>query len=534
MMHLLDSVPAEWRVFVSDVAQDAVRGTARHGTARLAAMVATDRPPTRQVTSPVDGSVVGLVPACTPDDVTAAVARARAAQPAWAARSARARAAVIRRLGALVLDEQDRLMDLAGAEAGKTRKDAFEEVADIALAARWFAGAAPHVLRTRRVVGALPGLTRTTVRRRPKGVVGVISPWNYPLTLAVSDAIPALLAGNAVLLKPDSQTPFCALATLDLLRRAGLPQDLFQVVTGPGAELGPAMVDAVDALMFTGSTATGRLLAEQCGRRLITFSAELGGKNAMLVLPGADLERTVEGAVRACFSSSGQLCVSIERLYVADAVYDAFVPALVERVSAMVAGTGWDAEIGPLASTAQLENVVEHVRDAVAKGATVLAGGRARPDLGALVHEPTVLADVTEDMTLARAETFGPVVSVYRFASLDDAVMAADDSSYGLNASIWGPVAQARRLARRLHVGTVNVNDGYAAAWASHAAPMGGTRDSGMGRRHGREGLLTWTETQTVAVQRLLPATYLPGVAPDSYARWMTAAIRVLRRVPTR
>ena len=184
------------------------------------------------------------------------------------------------------------------------------------------------------------------MRRRPKGVVGVISPWNYPLTLAVSDAIPALLAGNAVLLKPDSQTPFCALATLDLLRRAGLPQDLFQVVTGPGAELGPAMVDAVDALMFTGSTATGRLLAEQCGRRLITFSAELGGKNAMLVLPGADLERTVEGAVRACFSSSGQLCVSIERLYVADAVYDAFVPALVERVSAMVAGTGWDAEIG--------------------------------------------------------------------------------------------------------------------------------------------------------------------------------------------
>ena len=267
-------------------------------------MVATDRPPTRQVTSPVDGCVVGLVPACTPDDVTAAVARARAAQPAWAARSARARAAVIRRLGALVLDEQDRLMDLAGAEAGKTRKDAFEEVADIALAARWFAGAAPHVLRTRRVVGALPGLTRTTVRRRPKGVVGVISPWNYPLTLAVSDAIPALLAGNAVLLKPDSQTPFCALATLDLLRRAGLPQDLFQVVTGPGAELGPAIVDAVDALMFTGSTATGRLLAEQCGRRLITFSAELGGKNAMLVLPGADLERTVEGAVRACFSSS--------------------------------------------------------------------------------------------------------------------------------------------------------------------------------------------------------------------------------------
>ncbi|MCV2392927.1 succinic semialdehyde dehydrogenase [Actinotalea sp. M2MS4P-6] len=524
---------------MSDVAQRAegvvpADEAARIDTTRLAALVASDRPATRPVISPVDGGVVGEVPVCTAEDVAAAVARAREAQRAWADTSVRARAAVIRRFGVLVLEDQDRLMDLATAEAGKARKDAFEEVGDIALAARWFGHVAHRVLRPRRVAGYMPVATHTTVRRRPKGVIGVISPWNYPLTLAVSDLMPALLAGNGVVLKPDSQTPFCALALVELLYRAGVPRDLVRVVTGPGTELGPAIVDEVDGLMFTGSTETGRVLAQQCGRRLITFSAELGGKNAMLVLPGADPERTAEGAVRACFSSSGQVCVGIERIFVADAVHDAFVEAFVARVSAIRVGTGWDADMGPLASAKQLERVTGHVRDAVEQGATVLTGGRARPDLGPHAHEPTVLVGVTSSMRVAREETFGPVVSVHRFGHHDEALDAAHDTPYGLNASIWGPVGLARRLAARLHVGTVNVNDGYAATWASHAAPMGGTRDSGMGRRHGRESLLTWTEPQTVAVQRFLPSTYLPGLTAERYARVMTAAIRLWRRVPAR
>ncbi|MDO8106247.1 succinic semialdehyde dehydrogenase [Isoptericola sp. b441] len=523
---------------MSDVAQQQERRAGGADdpldTVRLASLVATARTPERAVVSPVDGTVVGEVPVCTPEDVVAAGTRAVSAQRAWAARPVRERAAVVRRFAALVLDEQTWLMDLATAESGKTRRDAFEEVADIALAARWFAGAAPRVLRRRRVAGAFPVATRTTVHRRPKGLVGVISPWNYPLTLAVSDAIPALLAGNGIVLKPDSQTPFCALALLDLLRRAGLPADLMQVVTGPGAELGGAIVDTVDALMFTGSTATGRVLAEQCGRRLISFSGELGGKNAMLVLPGAELERAVEGAVRACFANTGQLCVSMERLYVADAIYDTFVPAFVERVAALRHGTGWDGEVGTLTTAGQLDRVAEHVREAVAKGATVLTGGVPRPGHGELGYAPTVLTGVTDDMALAREETFGPVVSVYRVGDTEEAVSRADDSPYGLNASIWGPAAVARRAASRLHVGTVNVNEGYTAAWASHAAPMGGTRDSGLGRRHGREGLLAWTEPQTVAEQRLVPAGYLPGVPPERYARWITAFARLLHRVPVR
>ena len=523
-------------VRVSDVAQrSGVSLCARLGTDRLAALVAcSPGAPLREVVSPADGAEVGRVPICTPDDVRAAVDRARAAQVGWAATPVRRRAAVVRRFGGLVLAEQERLIDLASAEAGKTRRDAFEETADVVLATRWLASAGRRALRDRRVGGYMPLATRTTVRRRPKGLVGVISPWNYPLTLAVSDVLPALLAGNAALLKPDSQTPFSALALVELLHRAGLPRDVVQVVTGPGAELGDAIVDGVDALMFTGSTATARTLAERCGRRLISFSAELGGKNALIVLPGADRLATVEGAVRACFASSGQLCVGTERVYVADAVYDEFVAAFVARVGALRYGTGWDADVGPLSSADQLERVTAQVRDAVDKGATVLTGGHARPDIGPLVHEPTVLADVTDDMTLARKETFGPVVAVYRFATPDDAVAAAEDSPYGLNASVWGPAADARRLAARLGVGTVNVNDGYAAVWASHAAPLGGTRDSGIGRRHGREGLLTWTEPQTIAEQRWLPSTYLRGVPADRYARLMTAALRIWRRVPAR
>jgi succinate-semialdehyde dehydrogenase/glutarate-semialdehyde dehydrogenase len=318
-----------------------------------------------------------------------------------------------------------------------------------------------------------------------------------------------------------------------LLREAGLPDDVFGVVTGPGTLLGPAMIDAVDYLMFTGSTATGRTVAARCAQRLIGFSAELGGKNPMLVLDDADVERAVEGAVNACFSNSGQLCISIERIYVAATVYDEFVAALAERVAAMRVGPGhgWEVEMGSLVSEAQLATVTAHVTDAVDKGAIVLAGGHPRPDLGPLFFEPTLLTGVTEDMTLARSETFGPVVAVYRVADDDEAVERANDTTYGLNASVWSR-SRGASVGRRLRAGTVNVNEGYAAAWASHDAPMGGMGDSGVGRRHGREGIHKYTEAQTLAVQRLIPVGPSPMLSGESYARVMTVAARVMRRLP--
>ncbi len=502
---------------------------------RLAGLVCAAPGRPRQTSyAPFSGAPVGEVPTCAPDDVRTAVARARAAHAGWARRPVAERCRVARAYADLLLDRQEQVLDLVQAETGKARISALEELADLALTARYYARTAPGHLRPVRRRGALPGLTRAEEQHVPRGVVGVISPWNYPLTLATGDALPALLAGNGVVLKPDAQTPFTALLAVELLVEAGLPRDLVQVVTGDGPVLGTALVEGVDFLMFTGSTATGRLVAEQCGRALTGFSAELGGKNPLLVLADADLDRTVEGAVRACFSNTGQLCISAERAYVEDAVYDAFVPAFVARTQRLRLGPGpgWDVEVGSLVSERQLAAVSRHVDDAVAKGARVLTGGRTRPDLGPLFYEPTVLEGVTDDMLLARAETFGPVVAVHRVRDADQAVERANDTAYGLNASVWSTPRHGAEVAARLRAGTVNVNDGYAAAWASHDAPMGGMGESGVGRRHGREGIVKYTETRTVAVQRGLPLGPPPGLPLDRYAAVVTAGLRLLRRVP--
>ena len=489
--------------------------------------------PTQASHAPFDGTLVGEVPVCTTDDVGAAVDLARVAQQRWAGLPVAERRAVIRRFRELLLDREQDILDLVQAESGKARLSAFEEFADVVLTANYYERNAERYLGPRRRKGAAPVLTRTTEYRVPKGVVGVISPWNYPLTLAVSDALPALLAGNGIVLKPDSQTPFTALLMLKLLREAGLPADLFQIVTGPGTAIGPALIARVDFLMFTGSSQTGKTVARQCGERLIGFSAELGGKNPMLVLADADVAKAARGAVHACFSNSGQLCVSIERIYVHADVHDSFLAAFTSEVKAIRMGPGpdWDFGMGSLISAAQVERVDRHVQDAVAKGAQILTGGRRRPDLGPLFYEPTVLAGVTPDMLLAREETFGPVVAVYRAADDEEAVALANDSDFGLNGSVWS-ARHGEEVARRLLTGTVNVNEGYAATWASHDAPIGGMKDSGAGRRHGREGILKYTEPQTIAVQRLLRVAPAAGMSNRTYARIMKGAVTLMSRFP--
>ena len=503
---------------------------------RLAGLVTTAEPRRpRQVRSPLDGSLVGTVPVGTSEDVAQAARTARAAQAGWAARPVVERCQIASRFRDLVLGEQDGLLALIHAETGKSRINAFEELMDTALTAGYYSTNAGRHLRARRRHGAIPGLTGAVESYQPKGVVGIIAPWNYPLTLAVSDAVSALLAGNAVVLKPDSATPFTALAALELLRRAGLPKEVMQLVTGPGAVLGPPLIDAVDYLMFTGSSATGAEVAAQCARRLIGCSAELGGKNPMLVLADADIDRAVEGGVQACYSTTGQLCVSIERVYVHQSRYEEFCQRFAARTAQLRLGTGagWEVDLGPLISQDQFDKVSAHVADAVAKGATVLAGGRARPDLGPWFFEPTVLTGVTEEMRLAREETFGPVVGVYPVADDAQAIAAANDTEYGLNASVWSAdAAHAMAVARRLRAGTVNINEGYASAWASHDAPMGGMGHSGVGRRHGAEGIRKYTEPQTIASQRLLLLGPPPGVPRSAYASAMTLGGRVLHRLP--
>lgn len=503
-------------------------------TVRVAALasIVTGSAGSHEVVSPLDERPLATVPRSDEADVDSALAAAREAQAEWALRPLRERRAILRRAGHLFLAHQDELMDLIQLENGKNRLSAFEEVADVALTAAYYAHSSRRLLRPRRKRGVIPVLTSVRELRVSKGVVGVISPWNYPVMLAVADAIPALIAGNGVVLKPDSATPLCALASVELLREAGVPADLVGVVIGAGSALGPRLIDGVDYMMFTGSTATGRIIAEQCGRRLIGCSAELGGKNPLIVLADADIDRVAHGAVQACFSNSGQLCVSIERIYVEDAAYDAFVAAFTRRVSAMRLGVGldWSADIGTLTSADQLAVVSGHVDDAVAKGATVLAGGKARPDIGPFAYEPTVLAGVTDDMAVARQETFGPVVSLYRVADADEAVRLANDSRYGLNASVWSR-RRGAGVARRVAAGAVSINEGFAAAWGSTDAPMGGFKDSGLGRRHGDEGLLKYTEPQAVLRQRLASVAAPDRVSDQTYAKFMSRALALLTRV---
>jgi succinate-semialdehyde dehydrogenase/glutarate-semialdehyde dehydrogenase len=476
-----------------------------------------------------------VVRAGPPADAAAAVAAAAAAQAAWAERPIDERAALLLRFHDLLIANAREILDIIQLETGKARRHAFEELEDVAIQARYYAHSAAGHLRPRRRQGALPLLTRTTELHHPRGVIGIIAPWNYPLSLSIGDAIPALLAGNGVVLKPDAQTPFTALWAAALLAEAGLPAGLLQLVTGRGAELGTPLIEAADYLMFTGSTATGKIVAAQAAAQLKDCSMELGGKNPLLVLPDARLAATVRGAVRGVCANSGQLCISIERIYVHTDAYDAFVPRLAEALRDVRLGAALDFSVamGSLASADQLDKVSGHVDDAVAKGAEVLAGGCARPDLGPYFYEPTLLAGVTDEMALCREETFGPVAAVYRCDSVDEMVDRANDTSYGLNASVWTRSAWAGRdVAERLQAGTVNVNEAYAAAWGSAGGPMGGFKESGLGRRHGAQGILKYTEAQTVAEERLLAIDTPPLLNHEQYAAVMAVALRVLRYLP--
>jgi succinate-semialdehyde dehydrogenase / glutarate-semialdehyde dehydrogenase len=488
--------------------------------------------PRAEAHMPWTGEVWGAIPLGTPEDIQAAAARARAVQPAWAAQSCAARAAIFDRYRDLLLERQAEVLDLIQLETGKARRHAFEEVLDAVLVARYYAARAEKLLRLRRGKGPVPFFTRTVIHHPPRGVVGIIAPWNYPLSLTISDAIPALLAGNAVLLRPDIQTSYTALWALEKLLEAGLPKEVLQVVTGRGHTLGPALIGVADYIAFTGSTAAGRLVARQAGERLIGCSLELGGKNPMLVLADADIDQAVEGLIRGAYSSAGQLCISIERLYVQDTIYAPFIERLVARMRRMVLGGGcrWQVDMGSLLGPKQLSRVQAHVTDAVAKGARLLYGGQARPEIGPYFYEPTLLTDVTPAMQVSAQETFGPVVSVFRFKEIEEAIRQANASEYGLNASVWTRNLQrGREIAARLQAGSVNINDAYATAWGAIDAPMGGFKASGLGRRHGAEGILRFTETQTIAIHRGPSLAAPRWSGEERYARFLTRILKWLK-----
>jgi succinate-semialdehyde dehydrogenase/glutarate-semialdehyde dehydrogenase len=484
---------------------------------------------TAEVLAPLTGEWIYDLPLSDADDVDAAMAVLRRGQQGWAARPLSERARIMLRFHDLVLANREQGLDIVQWETGKARRDAMEELLDVCITARHYARDAGRLLRPRHHRGVFPGAVAVVQYQHPKGVVGFLTPWNYPLTLAVSDAIPALLAGNAALVKPDVQTSLSALWVIDLMHQAGVPDTVMRVVTGEGPEVGPLVIDRVDYVMFTGSTRVGREVAARCGERLIGCSLELGGKNAMIIRADADVHRAAEIAARACFSNSGQLCISMERIYVHADVYSSFAEAFAARVRSMsmTAGIGWRGDMGSLISARQLTRVQQHVDDAVSHGARVLAGGSARPDAGPFFFEPTVLEGVTEDMVLCDEETFGPVVALYPVHSDEEAIRLANDTAFGLNAAvITRDKTAGRTIAQRLHAGTVNVNEAYGPSWGSTRAPMGGMGDSGLGRRHGDEGLLKYTESQTVATQRIM------GFGPQfgwSDEKWMNTLASVFK-----
>jgi acyl-CoA reductase-like NAD-dependent aldehyde dehydrogenase len=473
-------------------------------------------PASLEIRSPASGALIASVPVTSASELAELAKRGRAAQPAWAELGAEGRGEILLALRGWLLRNSERVIETLGDETGKAYEDAQLELGYCLAALSFWAREAPRFLAEQRTLARSPLVLgrRLVTRYVPRGLVGVIGPWNYPLINNFGDCIPALAAGNSVLLKPSELAPLSSLAIADALAECGLPAGVFAVAPGAG-ETGAALVDLVDFVMFTGSIASGRKVAERAAARLTPVTLELGGKDAMIVLAGADLERAANVAVYYAMVNAGQTCVSVERLYAEASIYDELVAKLVAKVGALrvgaPAGPG-SVEIGAITAAPQLELIESHVADALEKGAKVLAGGRRSPEPGQF-FEPTLIVDVDHTMACMTEETFGPTLPVMRVEDAEQAVALVNDSRYGLSAAIFARDAeQGERLARRLRAGAVCVNDA-AINYFALEAPMGGLKESGLGVRHGAEGIRKFTTPQTI----LITPRWMPRREPHMF-----------------
>jgi succinate-semialdehyde dehydrogenase/glutarate-semialdehyde dehydrogenase len=427
-------------------------------------------------------------------EVVAAVNRARAAQALWQRLGVRRRIELLREFQRRLHDRKSEIADAITREAGKPRAEALTtEVLVVLDAVRFLISNAHRLLRDEPVPhgNLATKLKRGRLLREPYGVIGIISPWNYPFSIPATETLAALAAGNAVVLKPSELTSLAALELRSLLHAAGVPEEIFQVVVGDGATGAALLHSPIDKLVFTGSVATGKRIAVAAAERLLPVVLELGGKDPMLVLDDADLDVASSAAVWGAFVNAGQACLSVERCYVHRSLYEKFLTACVDKTKKLRVGHGEDSEtdVGPLIHERQLSVVEAHVEDAKSRGARILLGGTRYPELGRNFYRPTVLADVTPEMRIAREETFGPVLPVSAFDTDDEAVHLANDSEFGLAASVWTrDSARGEHVARRIHAGTVMVND-VISCFGISEAPHGGWKSSGIGRTHGRLGL---------------------------------------------
>jgi acyl-CoA reductase-like NAD-dependent aldehyde dehydrogenase len=460
---------------------------------------------TIDVEDPARGITIASIPILSAKDVQRLADTARTAQPGWAAMGFAGRARVFDNARRWIMKNGDRVIKTISSETGKTYEDAQLELSVAAESFAFWAKNAEKYLadevvphRSMFLVGK-----KVSVRYAPVGLVGVIGPWNYPLVNAFCDCVPALMAGNAVILKPSEITPLTALLVAEMLEECDMPRDVFAVATGDG-KTGGAVVDVADYVMFTGSTKTGQMVMERAAKTLTQVSLELGGKDPMIVCADADVERAANAAAYYGLINGGQVCISVERVYVEEPVHDEFVAKLTEKVRVLRQGVSdgpGTQEIGAVTFPPQLDIVESHVKDALDKGAKITIGGHRGPGPG-MFYEPTVLTGVTHDMSCMQSETFGPTIPVMKVADVDEAVRMANDSEYGLQASVWTKdVAKGEAIARRVEAGAVCVNDAML-NYVAFGAPMGGWKTSGVGSRHGADGIRKYTRKQSLLVTR--------------------------------
>jgi succinate-semialdehyde dehydrogenase/glutarate-semialdehyde dehydrogenase len=462
----------------------------------------TEHKRTIDVYNPITGAVIGSITAADKADVQAAVERARVAQIAWGALDVRERARIMRTWQDKLWARREEFIQTIWNEAGKPYGAAFTECVGVDNQLGYYIPRAHRILRPKKRQPLIPFVMRGEVVYKPYGVVGVISAWNYPYFLPMIDSTAALLAGNAVVLKASEVTPFTSRLAVSIAHEAGIPHDVFQLVEGDG-QTGQALVDCVDYVAFTGSTATGRKIAVQAAARLIPYTLELGGKDPAIVMADADLDMAASRVITGAWENAGQACLSIERVYVEAPIYDAFVQKVLEYAKKFKFDASQQAYMGTLINRRELERSQAHLEDAIAKGAKVIWGGKPRPDLGPQFFEPTVLVDVDHSMTIMREETFGPMLPIMKVNSVEEAIRLANDTDYGLGATVYSKdFAKAREVCLQLNAGETNVNR-FVMGIGTPDVPSGGMKQSGIGRRNGPEGLLKYTQMQAVMVDTM-------------------------------